>query len=118
MSVAERLVSWFGASPADPDALPVRTSMGRVSTSTPVRLLGFDQALVGVTLALLIWGLIMVYSASIAMPDNPKFAHYQHNHFLLRHTMSLGLALVVAFLTFQVPLAVWEKVAPWLFNAS
>jgi len=92
--------------------------MGRVSTSTPVRLLGFDQALVGVTLALLIWGLIMVYSASIAMPDNPKFAHYQHNHFLLRHTMSLGLALVVAFLTFQVPLAVWEKVAPWLFIAS
>ena len=118
MSVADRLVSWFGASPADPDALPVRTSMGRVSTSTPVRLLGFDQALVGVTLALLIWGLIMVYSASIAMPDNPKFAHYQHNHFLLRHTMSLGLALVVAFLTFQVPLAVWEKVAPWLFIAS
>ena len=92
--------------------------MGRVSTSTPVRLLGFDQALVGVTLALLIWGLIMVYSASIAMPDNPKFAHYQHNHFLLRHMMSLGLALVVAFLTFQVPLAVWEKVAPWLFIAS
>ena len=118
MSVAERLVNWFGASPADPDALPVRTSMGRVSTSTPVRLLGFDQALVGVTLALLIWGLIMVYSASIAMPDNPKFAHYQHNHFLLRHMMSLGLALVVAFLTFQVPLAVWEKVAPWLFIVS
>jgi cell division protein FtsW len=118
VSVAERLVSWFGANPADPGALPVRTSMGRVSTSTPVRLLGFDQALVGVTLALLIWGLVMVYSASIAMPDNPKFAHYQHNHFLLRHMMSLGLALVVAVLTFQVPLAVWEKVAPWLFIAS
>ena len=118
MSVAERLVSWFGASPVDPDALPVRTSMGRVSTSTPVRLLGFDQALVGVTLALLIWGLVMVYSASIAMPDNPKFSRYAHNHFLVRHILSLALALVVAVLTFQVPLAVWEKVAPWLFIAS
>jgi cell division protein FtsW len=32
--------------------------------------------------------------------------------------MSLSLALVVAFLTFQVPLAVWEKVAPWLFIVS
>ena len=53
MSVAQRLVSWFGAGTADPDALPVRTSMGRVSNATPVRLLGFDQALVGVTLALL-----------------------------------------------------------------
>jgi cell division protein FtsW len=118
MSVAARLVSWFGANPGDPDALPVRTGMGRISNATPVRLLGFDQALVGVTMALLIWGLIMVYSASIAMPDNPKFAHYQHNHFLLRHMMSLGLALVVAVLTFQVPLAVWEKMAPWLFIAS
>jgi cell division protein FtsW len=118
MSVAQRLVSWFGAGASDPDALPVRTSMGRVSNATPVRLLGFDQALVGVTLALLIWGLVMVYSASIAMPDNPKFSQYQHSHFLMRHLISLGLALVIAVLVFQVPLAVWEKMAPWLFIAS
>jgi len=118
MSVAQRLVSWFGAGAADPDALPVRTSMGRVSNATPVRLLGFDQALVGVTLALLIWGLVMVYSASIAMPDNPKFSQYQHSHFLMRHLMSLGVALVMAVVVFQVPLAVWEKMAPWLFIAS
>jgi len=118
MSVAQRLVSWFGAGVADPDALPVRTSMGRVSNATPVRLLGFDQALVGVTLALLIWGLVMVYSASIAMPDNPKFSQYQHSHFLMRHLMSLGMALVMAVVVFQVPLAVWEKMAPWLFIAS
>lgn len=118
MSVAQRLVSWFGTGAADPDALPVRTSMGRVSNATPVRLLGFDQALVGVTLALLIWGLVMVYSASIAMPDNPKFSQYQHSHFLMRHLMSLGMALVMAVVVFQVPLAVWEKMAPWLFIAS
>ena len=92
--------------------------MGRVSNATPVRLLGFDQALVGVTLALLIWGLVMVYSASIAMPDNPKFSQYQHSHFLMRHLISLGLALVVAVLVFQVPLAAWEKMAPWMFIAS
>jgi cell division protein FtsW len=118
MSVAQRLVSWFGSGSAEPDALPVRTSMGRVSNATPVRLLGFDQALVGVTLALLIWGLVMVYSASIAMPDNPKFSQYQHSHFLMRHLMSLGTAMVMAVVVFQVPLAVWEKMAPWLFIAS
>ena len=33
-----------------------------------------DQALLWVVVALLMWGMIMVYSASIAMPDNPKFA--------------------------------------------
>ena len=118
MSVAQRLVSWFGAGAADPDALPVRTSMGRVSNATPVRLLGFDQALVGVTLALLIWGLVMVYSASIAMPDNPKFIHYSQTHFLVRHVISLAVGLVVAMMAFQVPLETWERVAPWVFVVS
>jgi cell division protein FtsW len=41
--------------------------------AAPVRVLGFDQALLWVTVALLAWGLVMVYSASIAMPDNPRF---------------------------------------------
>ena len=94
MSLSARLASWWGADAQGDDALPVRTGLG--GGTQPVRLMGFDQALVGVTLALVIWGLVMVYSASIAMPDNPKFARYAHNHFLLRHILSLGLALVVA----------------------
>jgi cell division protein FtsW len=36
----------------------------------------------------------------------------------MRHLMSLGVALVMAVVVFQVPLAVWEKMAPWLFIAS
>jgi cell division protein FtsW len=84
----------------------------------PVRLLGFDQALVFVTLALLLWGLVMVYSASVAMPDNPKFARYANTHFLFRHMFSLVVALVVAVLAFQIPMSTWEKLAPWLFIAS
>jgi len=118
MSISERLVGWFGAPQGASETLPVRTSLDRVSNSSPVRLLGFDQALVGVTLALVLWGLIMVYSASIAMPDNPRFSRYAHNHFLIRHILSVCLALIVAFVTFQVPLAVWEKFAPWLFIGS
>jgi cell division protein FtsW len=86
--------------------------------SMPVRLLGFDQALVFVAMALLLWGLVMVYSASVAMPDNPKFARYEHTHFLLRHMFSLAVALVVAVLAFQIPMSTWEKLAPWLFIAS
>ncbi|MEY3872444.1 MAG: hypothetical protein RLZZ296_1439 [Pseudomonadota bacterium] len=118
MSLSARLVGWFGAPQGGSDTLPVRTSLDRISNSSPVRLLGFDQALVGVTLALVLWGLIMVYSASIAMPDNPRFSRYAHNHFLIRHILSVCLALIVAFATFQVPLTVWEKMAPWLFIGS
>ena len=84
----------------------------------PVRLLGFDQALVFVAMTLLLWGLVMVYSASVAMPDNPKFARYEHTHFLLRHMFSLAVALVVAVLAFQIPMSTWEKLAPWLFIAA
>ncbi len=102
------------------EPLPVRIGRpGRVMNATnPVRLLGFDQALVWVAATLLLWGLVMVYSASVAMPDNPKFSRYAHTHFLVRHVFSLGVALVVAALAFQVPMSTWERLAPWLFIAS
>ncbi len=87
-------------------------------TATPARVHNFDQALVWVTVALLAFGLVMVYSASVAMPDNPKFARYAHTHFLTRHAFFLVIAFVFALLAFQVPVATWEKVAPWLFVAS
>ncbi len=86
--------------------------------AAPSRLWGFDQALVWVTLALLAWGLVMVYSASIAMPDNPKFARYAHTHFLTRHFFSLVVAVVAGLMAFQIPISTWEKMAPWLFVAS
>ncbi|MES2243907.1 MAG: putative lipid II flippase FtsW [Pseudomonadota bacterium] len=121
MTVAARLSGWFSSlGGAAPEGLPVRLGGQRRarSESAPVRMSGVDQALIWVTVALLVWGLVMVYSASIAMPDNPKFARYAHTHFLLRHALSLGVAFAVALLTFQVPVATWEKVAPWLFVAS
>lgn len=119
--MAQRWSAWLGGfSKAASDALPVR--VGGIdfarSTAAPARVLGFDQALLWVTVALLAWGLVMVYSASIAMPDNPRFARYAHTHFLTRHLLSLVVAFVAALLAFQIPLATWEKVAPWLFVAS
>ena len=79
---------------------------------------GLDQPLVWVTVALLAWGLVMVYSASVAMPDNPKFSRYAHDYFLTRHALFLLLAFVAGLLAFQVPIATWEKWAPWLFVVS
>jgi cell division protein FtsW len=77
-----------------------------------------DQALIWLTLALLVFGLVMVYSATVALPDNPKFARYAHTHFLVRHAIFIALSFVAALLAFQVPMATWEKVAPWLFVIS
>ena len=126
-SSTARLLGWlpgmrgtrFGRSTAA-DALPVRLGKQRLSTSSssPVSLSGFDQALVWVVVALLMFGLVMVYSASVAMPDNPKFSRYAHTHFVSRHLLSLMIGFVVALLTFQVPISTWEKLAPWLFVVS
>jgi len=74
-----------------------------------------DQTLVWVVVALLMWGMVMVYSASIAMPDNPKFARYSQTHFLVRHIISISIGFGVALLAFQVPLETWEKNARPLF---
>ena len=126
-SVTSRLFGWvpkLGAARSGKesasDALPVRLGgQGLGGTrSAPVGLMGFDQALVWVTLALLMFGLVMVYSASVAMPDNPKFSRYAHTHFLMRHLLSLVTAFVAALLAFQVPVSTWEKLAPWLFVVS
>ncbi len=93
---------------------------GRASSigTSPSRITDFDQVLAWVTVALLVWGLVMVYSASIAIPENPKFSRYSHNHFLVRHAASIAVAFVAALLAFQLPVATWEKAARWLFVIS
>ena len=82
---------------------------------TRSRMLDYDQSLLWAVIALLGLGVVMVYSASIAMPDSPKYAAYHTYAFLLRHVISLGVALVVAIVTFKIPISVWDKYAPKLF---
>ena len=113
--------NWFSGVGKTPSiTLPVRLGGHSLSRKpdAPVRMAGFDRGLVWVTLALLMWGMVMVYSATIAMPDNPKFARYAQTHFLTRHMLSVVVALVVGWLAFQVPMSAWEKLAPWLFIFS
>ena len=110
------------AADAMPMHLPVRLAGGDFTQTkaAPVRVLGFDQALVWVVTALLLWGLVMVYSASIALGDNPRFAraNYSEGFFVLRHGLFIAIAFVAALITFQVPMRTWERWAPWLFVAA
>jgi cell division protein FtsW len=107
-ALVSRVGGWFGGGGRE----------GYTGRAAPSRVQAFDQPLFWVTVALLAFGLVMVYSASIALPDNPKFARYAHTHFLVRHLLSLVLGFVVALIAFQVPVGTWEKAAPWLFVAS
>ncbi|HSW27166.1 MAG TPA: FtsW/RodA/SpoVE family cell cycle protein, partial [Burkholderiaceae bacterium] len=94
--------------------LPVRSGLERV-TAAPAHIAGFDQTLVLLVVALLAFGLVMVYSASVALPDSPKGARLSELHFLVRHSLAITIGIVAALLALQVPIAVWEKWAPWLF---
>ena len=112
-----RVQSW--RSGADETALPVRmptATHGRMSKSAPtLAQLGIDQGLLWSMVLLLLWGLVMVYSASIAMPDNPRFANYKPTHFLIRHVFALLMGTMASVVAFQIPVRLWEKWARWLF---
>lgn len=76
---------------------------------------GIDQPLLWVVVALLSWGLVMVYSASVALPDNPRFASYSPYHFVLRHALAIGIGAVAGVIAFQVPTSRWQTLANPLF---
>ncbi len=119
-AVAAFFARWLKSPTPAIDALPVqlgrRTSYSSASRVEPLR--SFDQGLVAVVSLLVVWGTVMVYSATIAMPDNPRFSNYTHNYFLVRHLFAIALAVVVAVIAFQVPVETWERIAPLLFIVS
>jgi cell division protein FtsW len=106
-----------GLRPAGDDGLPVRLSNRTYAgtRNTPMGERGFDQPLLWVVVGLLAWGLVMVYSASIALPDNPRFANYASTHFVIRHGVAMFIGLVAALMAIQFPMKTWERMAPWLF---
>jgi cell division protein FtsW len=82
---------------------------------TRSRMMEYDQPLLWAVLILVTLGLVMVYSASIALPDGPKYAKYSSSHFLIRHGISIVIAFTIGVLAFKVPLKVWDRLAPAIF---
>ncbi|MDR2173517.1 MAG: putative lipid II flippase FtsW [Burkholderiales bacterium] len=75
----------------------------------------YDASLLWTALILLALGLVMVYSASIAMAEASSYTGYRPWYFLARHTAFMMVALLCAVVAFQLPMATWQKLAPWLF---
>ena len=97
-------------------ALPVFGSTRTIEPSVQrSRMMDYDQPLVWVVLLLMLFGMVMVYSASISLPDSPKYAHYKNSHFLMRQAMFITVSLVAGLLAFRVRIEDWQKIAPYLF---
>lgn len=88
---------------------PVMHSRERINASS------YDQMLLWVTLILLGLGLVMVYSASIAIAEADKAVGHQSTYYLIRQAIFIVIGLAAAVVTFQVPIAGWQKMAPYLF---
>lgn len=74
-----------------------------------------DLSLLWSVMLLVSIGIVMVYSASIAMAEAEKLAGYRQHYFLMRHVTFVGIGVLAAFVAFQIPIAVWQKFAPALF---
>lgn len=72
---------------------------------------GLDGILVGTTLVLLTWGLIMVASASVAQADKMYGAPF---HFFYRQLFFVVIGLFVGSTIFLVPMKQWENSRMWL----
>ncbi|MEO8344962.1 MAG: putative lipid II flippase FtsW [Betaproteobacteria bacterium] len=81
-------------------------------------MLTYDASLAWTTLLLLAFGLVMVYSASIAMSEASAHTGNRAWYFLMRHGIFLAVGLAAAGVALQVPVKAWERMAPWIFIAG
>ena len=77
-----------------------------------------DLTLLWSALILLLTGMVMVYSASIAIAEAGRFTGNHQAYYFVRHGVFLTVGLIAAGFAFQVPLSSWQQFAPWLFVAG
>ena len=96
---------------------PARAAGERLARqSAPAREL--DLILIWSVVGLLLLGLVMVYSASIAIAEGSRFTGYQSHYFLMRHAVFLAVGIGLGLVSFQFSLARWQQLAPVLFVAG
>lgn len=75
----------------------------------------YDDALIWVSVALIGIGMVMVYSASIAIAEQARFTSNQPYYYLVRHAVFVAVGVAAAIMMFQVPMRLWQQAAPYLF---
>ena len=81
-------------------------------------MLSYDVTLAWAALLLLAIGLVMVYSASIATAEASSYTGYRPWYFLARHSLFVTVGLVAALVACQIPVKIWQRLAPYLFVAG
>ena len=90
----------------------VAATLNASATQAPAE---FDRGVVWVTALLLGLGTVMVYSASIAIAEAGRSTGNQPLYYLTRHVIYLAISVTAGLVAFQIPLRVWQRLAPYLF---
>lgn len=85
------------------------------TTRAPAAPLKYDPLLLGSGVLLLALGLVMVASASLHIAAED---YGQPWFYTLRQLVFIGLGLAAGMIVFSIPVAVWEKLGPWLLLAG
>ena len=85
------------------------------SPSAQASVAEFDRSVVWLSVLLLALGLVMVYSASIAIAEAGRATGNQSLYYLSRHAIFLAVSITAGLIAFQVPTSAWQRFAPYLF---
>jgi cell division protein FtsW len=77
-----------------------------------------DFSLLWLAMGLLAIGLVMVYSASIAIAESARYTGNNGEYYLLRQAIFIALGVGAGIAAFQVPMRVWQQASPYLFLAG
>lgn len=77
-----------------------------------------DSAVIWICMLLLALGLIMVYSASIAIAESSRVGGGNPHYFLIRQAGFVAVGVAGAAAVLQLPMRFWQAAAPHLFLAG
>lgn len=89
----------------------INTMLDRERINAP----SYDEGFLWAVLCLLGISLVMVYSASIAIAEADKGVGHNSSYYLVHQAAFMLVGIVSAFIAFNVPIAWWQKMAPYLF---
>ncbi len=90
-------------------------SLNKLNLDNSPQTATYDKSLLWAVLCLLGLGLVMVYSASIAIAEADKAVGYNSSYYLVRQAIFITVSLIAAAVAFNIPMAWWQKMAPYLF---
>jgi cell division protein FtsW len=88
-----------------------------MAIAKPLQKSKYDRLFLTIVSMLIIYGIIMIDSATSALKSFTS-TELEQFHLILRHLAYLGIGLLGAFFILHIPMKLWKKLAPLLFIAT